>query len=61
MSHSPVDPEEMAKRTDEDFNAVLHMIGEGSPVFESYPYGDDDVFERKKHHRAGEELPDTYQ
>lgn len=46
MEYFPVDPEEMAKRHDEDFRAILNMIGEGSPIFESYAY-DEDIFERK--------------
>lgn len=65
MSHLSVDSEEMAKRTDEDFNAMLQMIGEGSPIFESYSYRDDDVFERKEKKDDDdddeEKLPETYQ
>ncbi len=61
MVYFPVDPEEMAKRTDGNIDAILQMIEEGSPIFESYTYEEDGVFKRKKTHQAGEELPETYQ
>lgn len=60
MNYIPIDPEEMAKRQDEDVNAALNIIGEGSPVFESYPYGDSEVFDRGESHQE-KELPETYQ
>ncbi|AOV06483.1 hypothetical protein [Sporosarcina ureilytica] len=60
MSHMPIDPEEMAKRLDEDVNAALKMIGEGSPIFESYPYGNYEVFESEEPHNE-KELPESYQ
>lgn len=69
MSRSSISPEEMMKRRDVDYNAMLQMIGEGSPVFESYSYRDDDVFERKEpeelesgdENNDAENLPETYQ
>lgn len=61
MNRLPISPEEMARRTDEDFNAILQMIEEGSPVYESEAYRENDVFERDKKHKAGDELPETYQ
>lgn len=60
MSHLPIDPEEMAKRLDEDVNAALKMIGEGSPVYESYPHVSDDVIEGKSPAKE-RDLPETYQ
>ena len=36
MSRLPIDPEEMAKRTDEDFIASLNMVGEGAPHYDTY-------------------------
>lgn len=52
MSRSPVDPEEMAKRQDEDLIASLKMIGEGAPHYDSL-----------EKYEEGEEtdLPETYQ
>lgn len=62
MERFPVDPDEMAKRSDEDFIAKLNMIGEGSPIFTTYPHDGDDLFERKAHAwKDSEELPETYQ
>lgn len=62
MGRLPIDPEEMAKRHDEDFQAMIDMIGEGSPIFESYAYDDKDFFERKAHTRLeNQQLPETYQ
>lgn len=60
--HIPVDSEEMQKRLDEDYHAMLEMIGEGSPVFESYPYDERDLFNREAHHwNENDELPEAYQ
>ncbi len=62
MGRLPIDPEEMAKRNDADFRAMMDMIGEGSPIFESYAYDDDDYFERKSHAWLDhQEFPETYQ
>lgn len=62
MGYFPIDPEEMAKRHDEDFHAVMNMIGEGSPIFESYAYGTEDLFEGEVYvWEDGKELPETYQ
>lgn len=62
MERLPVDQEEMDKRLDLDFNAKLNMIGEGSPIFSTYPYDGDDLFERDKHTwQDDQELPETYQ
>ncbi|AIY06157.1 hypothetical protein Plano_2192 [Planococcus sp. PAMC 21323] len=33
MEHKVLDPREVELRLDEDFNAILNMIGEGAPVF----------------------------
>ncbi len=33
MEHKVLDPREVELRLDEDFNAMLNMIGEGAPVF----------------------------
>ena len=54
----PVDPIEMARRTDADFIASLNMLGEGAPVFTSYSEFENEGKEVKveKH-----ELPETYQ
>ena len=35
MNRLPVDPEEMARRHDEDYIASLRMVGEGAPIFDS--------------------------
>lgn len=35
MSRLPIDPEEMAKRTDEDFIASNRMVGEGTPNYDA--------------------------
>lgn len=56
MKGLPVDPEEMAKRRDADFRAVMDMIGEGAPVFGAYD--DEDVPGSKEDAR---QLPETYQ
>lgn len=62
MQHLPVDPSEMAKRNDEDVRAALNMIGEGSPIFESYPYGEYQVFENEETAQDYEkQFPETYQ
>lgn len=62
MEDLPIDPAEMAKRHDEDFHAVMNMIGEGSPIFESYTYRIEDLFERKGHiWTDDQDLPETYQ
>ena len=34
MNRLPVDPEEMARRHDEDYIASLRMVGEGAPIFD---------------------------
>lgn len=59
--HRLPSPEEMEKRVDEDFNAILQMIEEGSPVYETEAYRQNGVFERDVSHQAGEEFPETYQ
>lgn len=59
--HRPVDPEEMQKRLDEDYHAMLEMIGEGSPVFESDDDDEKDLFQHKLHKRNDDELPETDQ
>lgn len=33
MERQVLDPREVELRRDEDFNAILNMIGEGAPVF----------------------------
>ncbi|EGA88380.1 hypothetical protein GPDM_15714 [Planococcus donghaensis MPA1U2] len=33
MERKVLDPQEVERRLDEDFNAILNMIGEGSPDF----------------------------
>ncbi len=48
--HTPVDQEEMQKRLDADYHAMLQMIGEGSPVFESYPNDANDRCDRQAKH-----------
>ena len=55
MNRLPVDPEEMARRHDEDYIASLRMVGEGAPVFDS------PVKEVVEHVFQEQELPETYQ
>ncbi|WP_157886518.1 hypothetical protein [Planococcus versutus] len=38
MEHKVLDPREVELRLDEDFNAMLNMIGEGAPVFSFYEH-----------------------
>lgn len=54
MSRLPIDEEEMARRQDEDFNASLKMVGEGSPIFSSFEEDDEELIVEK-------DLPETYQ
>ena len=56
MNRLPVDPEEMARRHDEDYIASLKMVGEGAPIFDHL--AKDEVEEVKSEER---ELPETYQ
>lgn len=56
MNHLPVDPEEMARRHDEDYIASLRMVGEGAPIFDSF--AKDESEEVRIEER---ELPETYQ
>lgn len=51
----------MQKRLDEDYHAMLEMIGEGSPVFESDDDDEKDLFQRKLHKRNDDELPEMDQ
>jgi len=51
MERLPIDPEEMARRHDEDYIASLNMVGEGAPIFDA----------RAKEQDKVEELPETYQ
>ena len=55
MSLLPVDPEEMSRRHDEDYNASLRMVGEGAPIF------DPRTKEVKEPVVRDQELPETYQ
>ena len=55
MNHLPVDPEEMARRHDEDYIASLRMVGEGAPVF------DLPIKRAVEHVFEEQELPETYQ
>ncbi|WP_210471743.1 hypothetical protein [Sporosarcina sp. 6E9] len=55
MSLLPVDPEEMARRQDEDYIASLKMVGEGAPIF------DPRAEEVKESVVRDQELPETYQ
>ena len=55
MNRLPVDPEEMARRHDEDYIASLKMVGEGAPIFDALAKDAiEHVFEEQ-------ELPETYQ
>ena len=55
MNRLPVDPEEMARRHDEDYIASLKMVGEGAPIFDS------NAKEAKEHFVQEPELPEAYQ
>jgi hypothetical protein len=55
MNRLPVDPEEMARRHDEDYIASLKMVGEGAPIFDS------SAKEAKERFFQDQELPETYQ
>ncbi|QUW20416.1 hypothetical protein JSQ81_11130 [Sporosarcina sp. Marseille-Q4063] len=55
MNRLPVDPEEMARRHDEDYIASLKMVGEGAPIFSSC------AEEAKEHLFQDQQLPETYQ
>lgn len=55
MNRLPVDPEEMANRTDADVIASLNMLGEGAPIFDSYFYRE---LEKEL---EDPDLPETYQ
>lgn len=62
MERLPVEQDEMEKRADQDFIAKLNMIGEGSPIFSTYPHDGDDLFERDAHVAKDDRvLPETYQ
>ena len=54
----PIDPEEMASRTDADYIASLNMLGEGAPIFTSYSEFENEENEVKV---EKQELPETYQ
>ena len=55
MNRLPVDPEEMARRQDEDYIASLRMVGEGAPIY------DERAKETKENAFQEQELPETYQ
>lgn len=57
MDCFPIDPEEMANRTDADFIASLNMLDEGAPIFEAYMQQEKE--EEKKIEKR--ELPEAYQ
>lgn len=68
MTHYPIDPEEMARRDDEDFIASMRMIAEGGPDFDPYDKyrvgkSVQEQIEEKAKLKAkdSEELPETYQ
>lgn len=63
MNHLPIDPEEMASRTDADFIASLNMLGEGAPAFNLHEWPDEEEEKEKDKDKENEkqELPETYQ
>ncbi len=69
MTRYPIDPEEMARRGDEDLIASMKMIAEGGPdfdPFDKYRFGRsiEEEIEAKAEHEAKdseEDLPETYQ
>ena len=54
MERFPIDPEEMARRHDEDYIASLKMVGEGAPIFDARAKEADEQLQ-------DQELPETYQ
>ncbi|CAM3239986.1 hypothetical protein FITA111629_11930 [Filibacter tadaridae] len=56
MEQLPVDQTEMELRKDQDFNALLKMIGEGSPIHEIHMETMDQLRDFQEH-----ELPPEYQ
>lgn len=45
MERKVLDPREVELRLDEDFNAVLNMIGEGAPDYAAY---DEEEFPKER-------------
>lgn len=55
MERKVLDPREVELRLDEDFNAMLNMIGEGAPVF-SFSEKEKLFKEKKNEEQAAKEL-----